>query len=111
MPTLFVLLGLGFVALKLVKFSATLLVYVVATAMVVYHERQSFKIAKVLLAQRPDAVALDSAGAWRSTRAQRRLMARHLHHAICLTELRSLFPTSGARGCAIAQAMMMKPAA
>lgn len=110
MLTSLILLGLGFAALKLVRLSAALLVYVVATAMVVYHERQSFKIAKVLLAQRPHAVALDSAGASRSTRTQRRLMARHLHHAICLTELRSLFPTSGARGCAIAQAMMKRAA-
>lgn len=111
MPTLFFLLGLGFVALKLVRLSATLLVYVVATAMVVYHERQSIKIAKVLLTERPHAAVLDFAAASRSARTQRRLMARHLHHAICLTELRSLFPLSGARGCAIAKAMMMKRAA
>lgn len=105
-PTLLILLGLALVVLKIAKFSAALLVYVIATAMVVYHECRSITIAKLLLAHHPQASGC--AAVRKSARARQRLMARSLHHAMCLTELQSLLPTVGARGSAIAQAMMTR---
>lgn len=110
MLILLTLLVLGVVAAKLVNRIAILLVEVIATAMTVWLYLQSDKLSRRLLATRPAGASSDVDAAWKSNRAARRLMARHLRHALRLTELSSLFPRSCARGCTIAQIAMKRAA-
>lgn len=108
MLILLTLLGLGLAAAKLAARGAILLVDVIARAIAVYHYLHSHKIAHDLLAEDSGCAPVDLDAAWTSDQAQRRLMARHLRHALRLTELSSLFPRACSRGYAIAQAAMKR---
>lgn len=105
MLILLTLLALGVVTAKLTNRLAILLVDMIAMAIAAWLYLQSHKIACRLIAARQADGVVDVDAAWTSDREQRRLMARHRRHALRLTELSSLFPTSCARGHSIAQGM------
>lgn len=110
MLTLLTLLVLGVIAFKLAHRIAILMVGMIATVIAAWLHLQSHKIACRLLAGRPTGAIIDIDAAWKSDRAQRRLMARHLRHSLRLTELSSLLPASCSRGKSMAQAAPQRSA-
>jgi hypothetical protein len=105
MLTLLTLLALGVVTAKLANRFVILVVDMMATAIAVWLYLQSYKVARRVVAARQSGRAVDVDTAWTNDRAQRHLMARHLRHALNLTELSSLFPKSCSRGHSIARGM------
>lgn len=108
MLILLTLLGFGLVAANLATRGAILLVDVIGTAIAVYHYLGSDKIAHDLLVKDSGSASVYLDATWTSDQGQHRLMARHLRHALRLTELSSLFPRSCSHGYAIAQAAMKR---
>lgn len=108
--TAFIVLGLVALVIKLGQCCAIRLVDVIATAIAAWYRWRSERLVVAILALRPTDPATDMMPARSTSRAHRRLIARHLRLSITMTAHYSLFPASSRRGYAIADALIFKAA-
>lgn len=99
------LTAVGIVAFKIAQRVAILLVDGIATAVAAWCYWRRERLAPTLLAGSKTAKSADWTLA-KTSRAQRRFMARHLRISIGMTAHFSVFPRSSARGYALASRLM-----
>ena len=99
--TAIIMLALAFAAFKIAEHLLILAVDGLATVIAAWYCWRSARLMRALLATRAPRNSIDLMPAWNVSRANRRLMARHLRLSIAMTAHFSLYPRSSARASAI----------